>query len=371
MSNDGIDYLDEVVDAVAVDAASPAPSGEPCGACGCPVELGDRFCPACGAQSVVVAELAADPAKVESHKFFQCDGCGSRVATDPDQRSYICPFCDSTYVVEYAPAESGRQGPEFIVGFAVTPEVAQEKFRQWIASNRWFRPGDLKSARVADKMKGVYLPFWSFSMLANSGWRATIGEYWYRTETYTTTDSKGKTVTRTRTVRETEWWPLRGRHHRYYSGYLVSGSRGLSQQDADGIKPFQLPALKRYEAFYLAGWYSEEYSIDREQASKLCQQEFHRWEQTSVARFLPGDTHRGVAVQTQFSHVNSDLCLLPVYVLTYRYKGQMYRFLVNGQTGKNAGDKPVSWTRIGSAIAAGVVLLVIVAVMLMLLFGGL
>ena len=217
---------------------------------------------------------------------------------------------------------------------------------------------------MADKQKGVYLPFWSFSMLGHSQWSATIGEYWYRTETYTTTDSNGKTVTRTRQVRETEWWPLSGRHHRYYSGYLVSGSRGLPQDWAERIKPFNLPALKRYEPYYLAGWLCEEYSVDHNDAKNSSQQEFYRREQANVARFLPGNTHRGLDVHTQFDNINSDLCLLPVYVLTYRYKEKLYRFLVNGQTGKIAGDKPLSWKRISGVLGAIGVLVIIIALII-------
>jgi hypothetical protein len=209
---------------------------------------------------------------------------------------------------------------------------------------------------VAEKLKGVYLPFWSFSMLARSRWSAHIGEYWYRTETYTTTEN-GKTVTKTRTVRETEWWPLSGNHHRYYSHYLVSGSRGLSQHEADRIKPFHLAALKRYEPYYLAGWLNEEYSIEREEGLSVCQQEFHRREQQNVAALLPGDTRRGLQVDTHFSDINSDLTLLPVYLLSYRYRDKLYRFMVNGQTGKMAGDKPVSWRKIALAVVVGLVVI--------------
>jgi hypothetical protein len=215
----------------------------------------------------------------------------------------------------------------------------------------------------------VYLPFWSFSMLAQSHWSASIGEYWYRTETYTTTDSKGKRVTRTRRVRETEWWPLSGRHHRYYAGFLVSGSKGLAQHEAERIKPFQLPALKRYEAFYLAGWLCEEYSIAREAALDICQTEFYRQEQQNVAAFLPGDTHSSLVVSTNFSAINSDLCLLPVYILSYRYRDKLYRFLINGQTGKTAGDKPLSWKRIG-LFAGGIAALVVLLILVMLLIAS-
>ncbi len=235
-----------------------------------------------------------------------------------------------------------------------------EKFRRWLGRNPWFRPGDLKGAQIEGKLRGVYIPFWSFSMLARSRWSASIGEYWYRTETYTTIEN-GKTVTKTRTVRETEWWNVRGGHHEYYSGYLVSGSRGLSQADAERIKPFHLAALKRYRPYFLAGWLSEEYSVGREEALAVCRSEFQRMEEDQIAAFLPGDTHRGLHTETQVSDVGSDLILLPVYVLGYRYGNKLYRFLLNGQTGTAAGTKPVSWWRIGLAAGLGIALAAIAA----------
>lgn len=354
-----------------IDREMPVPHGKPCGACSAPIETHDKFCPACGTPNPAFASAPPVEAEVvaEQHKFFRCQNCSSEVATDPDQRSYVCPFCDSTYVVEFSPDQTGRQRPEFVIGFGVTTEQALEKFQHWIRENAWFRPGDLHTAALADKQKGVYLPFWSFSMLARTRWSATIGEYWYRTETYTTRDSKGNTVTRTRQVRETEWWPLAGRHHGYHSGYLVSGSRGLPQTDAERIKPFDLPGLKRYQPYFLAGWLSEEYSVTRDEALPICQQEFYRREQASVTSFLPGDTHRDVQVSTEFEHVNSDLCLLPVYILSYRYRDKLYRFLVNGQTGRAAGDKPVSWRRI--LILVGVILaLLLVLIVFFLVWPG-
>ena len=357
-----IEFIEPITESAAedqvIDLQLAAPQGKPCDLCGSPVEALDKFCPACGSPNPE-SEIVSTEVVEEKHRYFRCEQCGSEVATDPDQRSYTCPFCDSTYVVEFSPDQTDRQRPEFVIGFAVSPEEAQDKFRKWIGEKSWFRPSDLKSASIVDKQKGVYLPFWLFSMLAESDWTANIGEYWYRTETYTTTDAKGKTVTRTRTVTETEWWPLVGRHHRFYSGYLVSGSKGLPQSDADRIKPFQLPALRRYEPYYLAGWLSEEYSINRENALAICKQEFYRREHRNIGAFLPGDTHRNLQSSTSFSDISSDLCFLPVYVLSYRYKEKLYRFLVNGQTGKIAGGKPWSGRRIATFVVITIVLILL------------
>jgi len=65
-------------------------------------------------------------------------------------------------------------------------------------------------------------------------------------------------------------------------------------------------------------------------------------------------------VDTGFSDVNSDLILLPVYLLSYRYGEKLYRFMINGQTGKVFGKVPLSWAKIG-LIAAGILALIILA----------
>lgn len=339
----------------------PAVHTHACTQCGGPVEDFDRFCPSCGHEQASEAAVVAEPALVS----LRCENCGAEVRLEPSQRSYTCPFCASNYVVEMTAARTDRQPPEFVIGFALTPIQAMEKFRAWLG-NGWFRPGDLSVAAVADKMKGVYLPFWSFTMLARSTWTATIGEYWYRTETYTT-EENGKTVTKTRTVQETEWWPLAGRHHRYYSGYLVTGSRGLAQREADRIQPFHLAGLHRYAPSYLAGWLCEEYCIERDAALEVCQNEFYARVERDVGAMLPGDTYRSLTVNTAFDDVNSDLVLLPIYLLSYRYRDKLYRFMVNGQTGKAAGDKPLSWRKIlalvGGVLVAIVLLLVLARVL--------
>src|SRR5262249_46545759 len=162
-------------------------------------------------------------------------------------------------------------------------------------------------------------------------------------------------------VTKPEWGIWEGHHHNYSTVYLVPASRGLPQVAAELIKPFLLESLKRYQPYFLAGWLSEEYSVDRDQALALCQQEFQGWEEANIKNFLPGDTQSQLVMNCQFSDINSDLILLPVYLLSYRYGDKLYRFLMNGQTGKVAGDKPLSRMRIGFfAVAVGIIIGIII-----------
>ena len=55
--------------------------------------------------------------------------------------------------------------------------------------------------------------------------------------------------------------------------------------------------------------------------------------------------------------------MLPLYVLSYRYRDKLFRFMINGQTGKVDGDKPMSWPRVWLAVGLGaLVLAAVVAV---------
>jgi len=364
------------------DRSQGPATGLPCPACGSPRDAQSRFCVSCGLPFEVPDEIpkhekignrkpasskqakAVSPIRLQNPilaslptNLFHCQNCGSDVETAADQRSYCCPFCDSTYVAEIKRDATTRQRPEFIIGFSVTREQAQEKYLQWIGRNSWFRPGDLNTKAVSEKQKGVYIPFWHFSIGAQSQWSAQIGQFWYRTETYTVTNSKGERETRTRMIQETEWWPLSGRHRTYYSGFMVSGSTGLPQNEALVIQPYDLSELVRYKPYFLAGWLSEEYSVAAEQAVEVATKEFRKREARSVGNSLPGDTQAGLSVDTDFDLSGTDLILLPVHVLSYRYRDQVYRFLVNGQTGKVYGVKPWSTMRIGLVVALAMILI--------------
>jgi hypothetical protein len=395
------------------DAASPPPlirpasleesqeirdsSSLPCPACGFPKQSGSRFCTACGVpfetpkDTGISGSTRATPpiirpsgpssdvslsrppaATFEDPDAFHCDNCGADIDMPPGLTSVRCPFCDSTYVIRRDEGDRKTHRPEFIIGFSVTKDKATDLFFEWLGKNSWFRPSDLQSKAVTDKQQGVYIPFWHFTLIADSKWSARIGEYWYRTETYTV-EVNGKRETRTRVVQETEWWPLDGVFRKYYSGYMVSASKGLPQNEALAIQPYRLSNLMRFRPHFLAGWLVEEYSIDRDDALGIAKNEFLKQDRESISRFLPGDTQTGLNVFTNFEEGDTDLVLLPVHVMTYQYRGRVFRFLVNGQTGKVFGEKPWSAFRITIAIVGAaivILLLVLFAILVMNAKGG-
>ena len=43
---------------------------------------------------------------------------------------------------------------------------------------------------------------------------------------------------------------------------------------------------------------------------------------------------------------------LPAFLATYRFAGKTHQVVINGQTGKVAGEKPVAWTKVWFAAGA-------------------
>jgi len=72
------------------------------------------------------------------------------------------------------------------------------------------------------------------------------------------------------------------------------------------------------------------------------------------------DTYRDVQAETYYSNQTYKHILLPVWLCTYFYKQKKYKFLINGQTGKIYGKKPVSAVKV--VIAVLIILAIIIAI---------
>jgi hypothetical protein len=131
------------------------------------------------------------------------------------------------------------------------------------------------------------------------------------------------------------------------------------------VCPYELSELTPYEASYLAGFVAEEYQIDLREGWDKAQESMQRQLYVACAQEVPGDTHRGLHVDSAFSQMVYRHVLLPLWIAAYQYNGRPYRFLVNGQTGEVQGEAPLSWWKITLAVLAAL----LIALILWLVFG--
>lgn len=301
--------------------------------------------------------MQATPQQSPPTNSISCKNCGATTDFEVTAHVLKCAFCGSEQIMTQ-PSDPNRLVPEAIISFTVEEERARSAFREWLG-NGFFRPGDLTKMASLREIRAVYLPFWSFDAIARSQWTAMSGRHRYRTESYQTVENN-QTVTRQRQVQETDWFPANGHHEAQYTWELVTASKGLEQKWVDAIEPFNYSELRQFQPQYMLGRGAEECAVDRGQAQHLAQQMIQQKESSECGRLVPGDTHRDLQVSTMLDNVTARLLYLPIWVAAFNYKQNVYRFVVNGQTGKVTGEAPVSYVKI--AMVVGLVALVLLII---------
>jgi len=224
----------------------------------------------------------------------------------------------------------------------------------WLGS-LWFAPNGLNEyARKGRKMNGIYVPYWTFDANTKSRYQGARGTHYYETRTVTR-DGKRRQVR----VRKTRWRNVSGRVSRFFDDILVLASKSLPKKYTDGLEPWDLSALEPYKPEYLAGFRAEGYQVELAVGYTEARAYMDRMIRRDVKYDIGGDDQRVRNVDTDISDVTFKHILLPVWLAAYQYRGQTYRFVVNGRTGRVQGERPYSAWKIGFAVLIGLILALI------------
>jgi hypothetical protein len=277
----------------------------------------------------------------------RCQSCQAISVFDPQRVGQRCDFCGSSALVPYEEIKEAFR-PESLLPIKVSETRVRDMIRAWYGS-RWFAPNKLKRAALTDTVKGVYIPYWTFDAQVHADWTAESGYYYYETETYT--DSAGKT--QTRQVQKVRWEPSSGSLDHFFDDELVAASRGVQPDMLRRIEPFPTTTdLVPYNAGYLSGWVVERYQIDLVSAARQARERMDAETERLCASQVPGDTHRNLNVDTDYTGQTFKHILAPIWLLTYNYGPRNFQVLINGYTAKIAGKYPKSWIKITLAILA-------------------
>jgi len=278
----------------------------------------------------------------------KCQSCQAISVFDAARIGQRCDFCGSTALVPYEEVKEAFR-PESLLPMKISETQVRDSIRQWYAS-RWFAPNRLKHAAHTDTVKGLYIPYWTFDAQVHAEWTAESGYYYYETETYT--DANGRT--QTRQVQKIRWQPSAGMLDHFFDDLLVPASRGVQPDMLRKIEPF--PTTKElvpYNAGFLSGWVVERYQIDLVAAAKTSRDLMERKMYALCAAQVPGDTHRNLQVEEDYSGQTFKHILTPIWLLVYNYGAANYQVVINGYTGAIAGKYPKSWVKITLAVLAG------------------
>ncbi len=323
-------------------------------------------CPYCGHENPIpkseadIVELdfgahlamLADSEEMEERLTIKCTDCAAETTADPNVTSQECAFCGSPIVSTAASKKQLR--PRSLLPFKVTRDEGRKAFIEWIGK-LWFAPNDLKQrAQTEGKLAGMYVPYWTYDSNTTSFYRGQRGEYYWVTESYTTTEN-GKSVRKTRQVRKIRWWPVSGTVWESFDDVLVLASNSLPRKYTERLEPWDLQNLVPYKDDYLSGFRAESYQVDLEQGFDYAREIMDGTIRELVRRDIGGDEQRITSVNTQHDNVTFKHTLLPIWISAYRYGSKTYRFLVNARTGEVQGERPYSWIKITLAVLLAVI----------------
>jgi hypothetical protein len=142
----------------------------------------------------------------------------------------------------------------------------------------------------------------------------------------------------------------------------VTGTHGVSTTLLKQIEPFPTAELVPYDTAFLSGFVVEHYQVVLVEAAANSQAQMKRKLYDMCAAEVPGDTHRSLEIFPTFSGETFKHILVPVWLLTYTYGNKPWQVVVNGYTGRIAGQYPKSPWKI-----ALLVLVILIAVLIVVM----
>ncbi len=297
---------------------------------------------------------------IEEISTIACDACGAVTSLDKNVVSSECPFCGNKLIVKNE-STSKQLKPKSVLPFKITSKQAMDSFKGWL-KKLWFAPPGLKQfASQAEKVAGMYLPYWTYDSDTYTFYRGQRGDNYTVSESYT--DGNGKS--QTRNVTKTRWTNVSGSVSKFFDDVLVIASKSLPQNKTDKLEPWDLENLIPFDEKFLSGFRTESYGIGLKDGFDTAKSKMEPRIKDAINSQIGGDHQRITFSQTTYSKITFKHTLLPIWISAYRFKDKVYRFIVNGRTGKVQGERPWCWWKI-----ALLVLAIVGAIGALVYFGG-
>lgn len=314
-------------------------------------ELVDLKCEHCGFVEVVdeVSAVGSDQVLdfslavkqghrwAEAQRRFTCGQCQATTVLAVGQTSAECPFCGTAALVA-APEERDLLPLQGLLPMGFEAEAAQKHYRAWLGQG-FFDPDDLKHLATRTGLHPAYVPFWTFSATLTAHWRGQV------------TEGSGKSQ---------RWVWRTGERTFFYTDLLVAGLKALPAKLVQKIQDYDLSKLIVYKPEYLAQWPAALYDLALADAS-LAARETMIKDATKQLETKAVAHKQVIDLSVSTSHFTGQtykLVLLPMWIGAYRYRQQIYRVLINGQTGEVAGDKPRDSIKVALVVTMAIIALI-------------
>lgn len=264
-------------------------------------------------------------AEADGLRVYSCPSCGAELICDQSTAATACPYCGNPAIV---PGQfSGALRPDSILPFRLSKDDAVQALRAHY-KGKPFLPRSFTSANHIEQIQGVYVPFWLFDGGAEgaASYRASNTNV-YETGDYEITETRHYHVVRAGSLA--------------FEKIPVDASSKMPDDHMDSIEPFDYAQLRPFSTAYLPGYLADKYDVtiddSRDRADTRCSETLAQALRDTVTGYGACVTEReDIALRRGKVHY----ALLPVWMLSTKWRGQDFLFAMNGQTGKLVGDLP-------------------------------
>lgn len=309
-----------------------------CEGCRSPLEPEDLRCAVCARATPPREHGRSGPGA----RVLRCDGCGAAVAYVAEAQAPRCAFCKHTLHVEQP--EDPLEVAEWLLPFAVPATAAGDALGMWLRSLGFFRPSDLAQTAKLEGLTAISWCGWVVDGDAHVSWTA---------------DSDAG-------AGRSSWAPHAGETSLPFRNIVVPASRGLRPDECARLGGhYDLrPLVPVGQA--QAGAVVEQFDVQRSAARRTVVEalESEAARQITANGTVPGSRFREVHVAVLLRSLHTRRVVLPAYVLSYRYRGEVHRAIVHGQDASvTFGSAPWSYRKIAAVALAVVAVIAVVGLL--------
>lgn len=259
-------------------------------------------------------------------KSYSCPTCGAEIITDETTAATFCFYCHNPAIL---PQQlTGVNKPSKVIPFSYPKNVVTDRFLGW-CKKKPLLPTSFKSHYQIDMLTGIYIPYWLFDCDINGKMNASA------------TQVRSWTAGETRYT-ETKTYDIYREIKACFKGIPADGSKKADDKLMETIEPFDFSQIKAFAMPYLSGFQAEKYDVDSTSAFHRVEERVQKYTTTLLRDTIKG--YGSVSVRRSeviYEDTRVEYALLPVWMMTYHFKGKNYFFIMNGQTGKIAGILPL------------------------------
>ncbi|MBQ9376908.1 MAG: hypothetical protein IJU05_03800 [Schwartzia sp.] len=284
---------------------------------------------------------------------FTCSSCGAELVCDSNTMATECCYCGNPTMLPNR--FGGMLKPDFIIPFKKTKEDAVAALKEFYKGKRLL-PNEFTANNRVEDIQPMYVPFWLFDsdVEAHASFKA---------EKVNVINTSDETITETSVYECTRSGNMR------FEKIPVDGSTKMDDTYMESIEPFDYSEMVPFSAAYFTGYLADKYDEDAEtvvpRADKRVEASAIDVLQETVTGYDNCSTNSSAVIKGEGK---VSYAMVPVWILTTRYKGQPYTFMMNGQTGKIVGSLPYDANKAMMYFAGTAVVLLIILYFILRMF---